>query len=90
MSNSAANEKTQWEQVMENLDLLFTSLNDMGTIQQEVKQQLANTTRKVEQCTAEQKIITEQVKANGQAVAQALSSLFANLSMKLVLLVRNK
>lgn len=42
----------------------------MGIIQQEVKQQLANTTLKAEQCIADQRFIAQQVKANGQAVAQ--------------------
>jgi hypothetical protein len=70
MASSADNEKTRWSQVMDNFDLLYARLNDMGLTQQEVKQQSADTTRKVEQCTSDQRLIAQQVKANGQAVAQ--------------------
>jgi len=69
MSNSAE-EKSCWGQVMENFDLLFTLMNDIGIIQQEVKQQLIDTNLKVAQCTADQQFIAQQVRANGQAVAQ--------------------
>lgn len=55
---------------MENFDLLYARLDDMGLIQQEVKQQLADTTLKVKQCIADQRLIAQQVKANGLAVAQ--------------------
>lgn len=47
---------------MENFDLLFQSMNDIGLIQQEMKRDL--TTAK-----EEQKKIVQQVQANGQAVA---------------------
>jgi hypothetical protein len=70
MASSADDEKDRWSQVMENFDLLYARLNDMGIVQQEVKQQLTDTTRKVEQCTADQRFIAQQVQANGQAVAQ--------------------
>ena len=70
MSSSADDEKTRWGQVMENFDLLYARLNDMCITQQEVKQQLADTTLKVEQCNGYQRFIAQQVKANGQAVAQ--------------------
>lgn len=55
---------------MDHLDLLSQRLNDMGITQQEVKRQLQDTNQKVAQCTADQRFIVEQVKANGQAVAQ--------------------
>lgn len=70
MASSADDERTRWGQVMDNFDLLYARLNDMGLIQQEVKQQLADTTRKVDQCTSDQRLIAQQVKANGQVVAQ--------------------
>jgi hypothetical protein len=63
-------EKTRWGQVMENFNLLYARINDMGIIQQEVKQQLAAPTLKVEQCIADQHFIAQKVKANGQAIAQ--------------------
>lgn len=70
MASSVDDEKERWGQVMDHLDLLSQRLNDMGITQQEVKQQLHDTNLKVAQCTADQRFIIEQVKANGQAVAQ--------------------
>lgn len=55
---------------MENFDLLYTRLNDMGVTQQELKSQIQLNNTKVDQCTKEQKSIAQQVQANGQAVAQ--------------------
>jgi hypothetical protein len=62
MSKNSDAEKTRWDQVMENFDLLFQSMNDIGLIQQEMKRDL-NTAKE------EQKKIVQQVQANGQAVA---------------------
>jgi predicted DNA-binding protein (UPF0251 family) len=47
------------------LDLLSKQLNDVGITQQEMKQQLTETNLKVDQCTAEQRHISQQVQANG-------------------------
>lgn len=55
---------------MENFNLMFTRMNDLSLIQQEVKKQLQETNQKVDQCTAEQHLIVQQVRANEQAVAQ--------------------
>jgi hypothetical protein len=65
MSNCAEEENTRWGQVMDNFNLLFTRMNDIGIIQQEVKQQLTETNLKVAQCTADQQFIAQQVRANG-------------------------
>lgn len=37
MSKSIDGEKFQWNQVMENFELLFSKVNDIGVIQQESK-----------------------------------------------------
>jgi hypothetical protein len=37
MSRSAENEKTRWDQVMENFDLLFSQVIDIGMVQQQMK-----------------------------------------------------
>lgn len=50
---------------MDNFDLLFVRVNNIGVIQQDLKTQLANTSLKVDTCTVEQKIIAQQVRANG-------------------------
>lgn len=63
-------EKTKWDQVMENFDLLYARINDMGITQQELKTQIQLNNTKVEQCSKDQKFIAQQVQANGQAVAQ--------------------
>jgi hypothetical protein len=55
-------EKGRWEQVMESFDLLFSQMNDIGVIQQELKKELTATKE-------DQKLIAKQVQANGQAVA---------------------
>lgn len=44
-------------------------MHDLGAIQLELKQQMASQSLKVDQCSADQKLIAQQVKANGQAVA---------------------
>jgi hypothetical protein len=62
MSKNSDAEKTRWDQVMENFDLLFQSVNDIGLIQQELKRDL-HTARE------DQKKIAQQVQANGHAVA---------------------
>ena len=55
---------------MDQFDLLFTRMNDIGEIQQDMKKQLKETSTKVDNCTNEQKFIAQQVRANGEAVAQ--------------------
>ena len=70
MSTSADGEKSRWAQVMDNFNLHFTWMNDIGVIQQELKQHMTNNTLKVDQCTTDQQFIAQQIKANGQAVAQ--------------------
>jgi hypothetical protein len=69
MSKSADEEKTNWDQVMENFDLLYARINDMGITQQELKTQIQLNNTKVEQCSKEQKFIAQPVQANGHAVA---------------------
>jgi hypothetical protein len=40
MSRSQEDDKNKWDQVMDNFDLLFTRMNDIGIIQQDLKNQL--------------------------------------------------
>jgi hypothetical protein len=53
MSKSTEEEKKRWDQVMENFDLLYTRLNDMGITQQELKNQIQLNNTKVDQCSNE-------------------------------------
>ena len=41
MSKSADEEKSRWDQVMENFDLLFSQMNEMGVVQQQLKTHVA-------------------------------------------------
>ena len=70
MSKSADDDKSRWDQMMESVDLLFHRMNDIGVIQQELKTQMQENNKKVDKCAAEQQFIAQQVRTNGQAVAQ--------------------
>lgn len=58
MSKKTDDEKGRWDQVMDNFDLLFSRVNDIGLIQQELKKEVTETKN-------EQKFIAQQVQANG-------------------------
>lgn len=58
------------DQVMEQFDLLFTRVNDIGEVQQQMKTQMDIRGQAMDNYSAEQHMITQQVKANGAAVAQ--------------------
>jgi hypothetical protein len=62
MSTKTDEEKDRYEHIMEHFDLLFARVNDIGVIKQELKKELTKTKQ-------DQKIISQQVQANGQAVA---------------------
>jgi hypothetical protein len=70
MSRNNEDDKTQWDLVMDNFDLLFARPNDIGLIQQELRTQLQTNNHRVDNVASEQKFIAEQVKVNGLAVAQ--------------------
>ena len=55
---------------MEHFDLLFTRVNDIGEVQQQMKTQMDIRGQAMDNYTAEQHLIAQQVKANGAAVAQ--------------------
>ena len=48
MSKSADDEKSRWDQVMENFNLLFSRVNDIVVIQQELKSQTTVTNLKLD------------------------------------------
>lgn len=62
--------RRHWDQVQENFDLVFARMNDLGAIQQDLKKQMEANNQKVDKCAREQQFIAQQVRANGQAVAQ--------------------
>ena len=70
MPRSNEDEKTRWDSVMDNFDMLFARLIDIDIIQQGMRTQLQDNIRRVDNVASDQKFIAEQVKANGHAVAQ--------------------
>jgi len=78
MSKNTEEEKTRWDQVMEHFDLLFTRVNDIGEVQQQMKTQMDIRGQAMDNYTAEQQLIAQQVKANGAAVAQLTMRQFDN------------
>jgi protein-disulfide isomerase-like protein with CxxC motif len=78
MADRAQVEEQLWGDLLEHLDLLSKRLNDVGITQQEMKQQWSDNNQKVDQCIAEQRLISQQVHANGQAVAQLTIRQFEN------------
>lgn len=78
MSKSVEDEQSKWDQVMKNFDLLFSQMNDIGVVQQQLKTQLDIRGAAMDQYSAEQHMIAQQVRANGQAVAQLTLQQFAN------------
>lgn len=54
---------------MENFDMLFAQMNDISVQQQELKKDITETKRGISETKEEQKLISKQVQANGQAVA---------------------
>ena len=55
---------------MEQFDLLFTRVNDIGEVQQQMKTQMDIRAQAMDHYTTEQHLIAQQVKANGAVVAQ--------------------
>ena len=78
MARSADDEKQFMDQVMEQFDLLFTRVNDIGELQQQMKVQMDIRGAAMDNYSAEQHMIAQQVKANGAAVAQLTMRQFDN------------
>jgi hypothetical protein len=53
MSRSNDDEKTRWDSVMDNFDMLFARLNDIGIIQHSLKTQLEDNNRRVDTFAAD-------------------------------------
>lgn len=69
MDEREQKEDAQWEHVMENMDLLFAQVRDINTTQQKIAAQFSMSTKVVEQLLIEQQLLTKQIEATGQAVA---------------------
>jgi hypothetical protein len=80
MSRSAEDEKTRWDQVMENFDMLFSQVSDIGVVQQQMKSKMDILGAAMDKHTEEQHMIAKQVKANGAAVAQLTLKQFENVN----------
>lgn len=62
---------------MEQFDLLFTRVDDIGAVQQQMKAQMDIRVAAMDTYMAEQHLIAQQVQANGAAVAQLTMRRFA-------------
>ena len=65
MSKQSDDDKSKWDQMMESVDLLFDRISDINNSQPELKQQVMETTQKVDRFSTKQDFISQQVKANG-------------------------
>lgn len=70
MSKRSDDEDSRWDQVMTNFDLLFNQVTEINTVQRQMKTQMDIRAAAMDQYSQEQHLIAQQVKANGQAVAQ--------------------
>jgi len=78
MARSVDDEKQFMDQIMEQFALLFTRVNDIGELQQQMKAQMDIRGAAMDNYSAEQHMIAQQVKANGAAVAQLTMRQFDN------------
>ena len=56
--------------MLESVDLLFDRMNDINQAQQDLKNQVMASNKRVDMFAAQQDLISQQVKASGHAVAQ--------------------
>jgi len=69
MVANAEAERQFCEDMQENFNLMFARMNDLGKIQQEMKTDITNTTTRLAKCLDDQKIVAQQVLANGDAIS---------------------
>jgi hypothetical protein len=77
MSKNTEEDKSRWDQMMEHLDLLFSRVDDIGTVQQQMKAQMDIRGAAMDSYAQQQQLIAQQVKANGAAVVQLTLRSFA-------------
>jgi hypothetical protein len=70
MSKRSDEDNSKRDQVISNFDLLFTQVNEINTVQKQMKTQMDIRCAAMDQYSQEQHLIAQQVKANGIAVAQ--------------------
>jgi hypothetical protein len=69
MSSTVEQEGAKLDQIMESLDLPFERVSDVGLQQQQMKKQIENTVRVVDQQAADQQLMAKQLAETGRAVA---------------------
>nr|CAB3465589.1 unnamed protein product [Digitaria exilis] len=67
MDERAAKGDERWEQVLENMDLLFAQVGDIAANQQTMAAQISVSTKVMEQMIADQKLLNKRIDATGQA-----------------------
>lgn len=71
MDEQMAKDDARWDQVMENMDLLFAQVGEISTNQQKMAAQFSISTQVMEQLLADQQLLSKQIDATGQAVAKS-------------------
>jgi hypothetical protein len=70
MQEQEEEDRTRWEQVTNNLDLLFEKVNRISTHQQKLETKFDMTTTVLEQVLKVQQLLSQQIEVTGQVVAK--------------------
>jgi len=70
MTRRSDEENTKWENLQKNLDVMFHQITEMHSVQKQMKAQLDLTAAAMDEYTNEQHLISQQVQANGEAIAR--------------------
>jgi len=70
MTRRSDEENSKWENLQKNLDVMFHQITEMHSVQKQMKAQLDLTAAAMDEYTHEQHLISQQVQANGEAIAR--------------------
>jgi len=70
MTRRSDEENSKWENLQKNLDVMFHQITEMHSVQKQMKAQLDLTAAAMDEYTQEQHLISQQVQANGEAIAR--------------------
>jgi uncharacterized protein involved in exopolysaccharide biosynthesis len=75
MEEFADKDEARWEQITENMDILFAKVAEIDAKQQRLDTKVDMSTTVLEQMLKDQQLLTKQIDITGQAVAKVLNSL---------------
>lgn len=70
MTRRSDEESSRWEALQKNLDVMFTQIEDMHTVQKQMKAQMDLRDAAMDEYNQEQHTIAQQVLANGAAISK--------------------